>query len=170
MSHNTHTYTHTADMTESRAAEEDSVVARWRTPILFVQQPTFNHPLLSSFSFSLSPFFLSSALFSCCSWQWWWKDFWGYHSSSRPLLSVGESLPLLRAQPGCKKLAALSLAIFPSLHLSLRTSFSVYSFLIKIATLASFSFTSLSYLLGLCAVMCAFFIYTDWNLTAFFKS
>lgn len=78
MCHNTHR----VDMTERCAAEEDSAVPRWQTPILFVQQPAFNHTLLSSFH--LSPLFQSSTLFSSCSWQWRWKDFWGYHSSSHP--------------------------------------------------------------------------------------
>lgn len=41
MCHNTHR----VDMTERCAAEEDSAVPRWRTPILFVQQPAFNHTL-----------------------------------------------------------------------------------------------------------------------------
>lgn len=66
--------------------------------ILFVQQPAFNHPRLSSLH--LSPVFLSPTLFSRCSWQWQRKDFWGYHSSSSPPLpSVSESLPLLLAHP-----------------------------------------------------------------------
>lgn len=119
--------------------------------ILFVQQPTFNHPLLSSLY--LSPLFLSSTLFSCCSWQRWRRDFWVYHSSPRPpLLSVGESLPLLRAHPGCKRLAALSVAVFHSLRPSMRAifSYSVYPALIKITALVSFSLRSLSCSLGLC--------------------
>ena len=140
MSYNTHTHTHicTADMTERRAAEEDSVVARWRTPILFVQQPVFNHapPLLPSISLSplsvirpFLPLFLAVAV----------KRFLGLSflfSPSSSFLSVSVNHCLsLQAHPGCKRLSALSSSsCVPS------SSQPVYSTLIKkITTAVSFS-------------------------------
>ncbi len=101
--------------------------------ILFVQQPAFNHPLLYPLYFS--PLFLSPTLFSRCSWQWRGKDFLGNHSSSRPpLLLVSESLPLLRARPGYKRLPAPYPWLFFVLFLQATFSYSVYSSLIEITT------------------------------------
>lgn len=110
----TRTHAHTADMTERCAAKEDSVVARWRTPILFVQQPAFNHTLLSSLYFS--PLFQSSTLFSCCCWQWQWRDFWCHRSSTQPpLLCVSES-PLLPTHPCCSLLSRFSFSLSLSIN------------------------------------------------------